>query len=69
MATTVEPRSKTLTPESRFLALEEVVRILHLAETMDHGDWGRLVHAWVRDELAPAAPGEPVNDDTREEHP
>lgn len=55
MATTAEPRSKPLTPESRFvfLPMDEIVRFLHLAETMDHGDLGREFRAWVRDELAP----------------
>lgn len=40
-----------------FLPMDEVARLLREGATMDHSRWGRMVRAWVRDELAPRARG------------
>jgi Uma2 family endonuclease len=44
-------------PTFPFLPLEEIVRFLQRAETMDHGAWGRQFRAWVRAELVPRLGG------------
>jgi Uma2 family endonuclease len=40
-------------PAFPFLPLDEVTRLLKSGATMNHTLWGRMVRAWVRDELAP----------------
>lgn len=57
-----------VSPSFPFLPLEEVVRFLGLAETMDHGDWGRQFRAWIRDTVAPLRDEGQRNDDARGEH-
>jgi Uma2 family endonuclease len=43
----------TTSPTFPFLPLDEVVRLLEQGATMDQSRWGRMVRAWVRNELAP----------------
>lgn len=40
-------------PSFPFLPLAEVVRLVAMAEGMDHSRWGRQVRAWVREVLVP----------------
>jgi Uma2 family endonuclease len=52
-----------------FLPLDEFVRFLKQAESMDHSELGREFRRWVRDELIPRLAGGRANDDIQGEHP
>ena len=49
----------TASPMFPFLPLDEVVRLLKQGATMDQSRWGRIVRAWIRDDLAPRYQGRP----------
>jgi Uma2 family endonuclease len=49
----------TASPAFPFLPLDDVVRLLKQGATMDQSRWGRMVRAWVRNDLAPRYQGRP----------
>ena len=59
MATAVEPRKRSLTPESRF--------VIYGVGWKGYETLRRQFRAWVRDELAPRLAEGQRNDDIREE--
>lgn len=42
-----------------FLALDEIVRLVHEGTAMLHSSWGRMVREWIRAEIVPRYQGAP----------